>query len=86
MSSNLILNIPHASDYIPEDCFPKDSEEFRILKEDQINMVDWYTDELFNKAFSPGFDYGADSGDFGSLPDDDGYPKLWKTLQSDASG
>ncbi|MBO4388470.1 MAG: N-formylglutamate amidohydrolase [Spirochaetales bacterium] len=50
MNCNLILNIPHASDYIPEDCFPKDSEEFRILKEDQINMVDWYTDELFNNG------------------------------------
>ena len=50
MNSNLILNIPHSSDYIPEDCFPKDSEEYRILKEDQINMVDWYTDELFNNG------------------------------------
>lgn len=50
MNCNLILNIPHSSDYIPEDCFHKDSEEYRILKEDQINMVDWYTDELFNNG------------------------------------
>lgn len=47
MNSNLILNIPHASTWIPEDCFAKDSEEYRILKEDQLNMTDWYTDELF---------------------------------------
>ena len=46
-NSNLILNIPHASTWIPEDCFPKDSIEYRILKEDQLNMTDWYTDELF---------------------------------------
>ena len=47
MNTHLILNIPHASTWIPEDCFAKDSEEYRILKEDQINMTDWYTDELF---------------------------------------
>ena len=46
-NSNLILNIPHASTLIPEDWFAKDSEEYRILKEDQLNMTDWYTDELF---------------------------------------
>lgn len=46
----LILNIPHASTWIPEECFPKDSEEYRILEADHLNMVDWYTDELFNNG------------------------------------
>lgn len=49
-NSNLILNIPHSSTWIPEDCFPKDSEEYRILEADHLNMVDWYTDELFNNG------------------------------------
>ncbi len=48
--NNLVLNIPHASTYIPEDCFPKKSEEYKILKEDHLYMVDWYTDELFNSG------------------------------------
>lgn len=47
---NLILNIPHSSTWIPEDCFSKDSEEYRILEADHLNMVDWYTDELFNNG------------------------------------
>ena len=47
MNCNLILNIPHASTWIPETCRPKESMEYRILKEDQLNMTDWYTDELF---------------------------------------
>ena len=46
-NSNLVLNIPHASTWIPQDCFPKFSDEYRILKEDQLYMTDWYTDELF---------------------------------------
>ena len=50
MNSNLILNIPHSSTWIPEDCFPKSSEEYRNLSEDHINMVDWYTDELFDNG------------------------------------
>lgn len=50
MNTHLILNIPHASTWIPEDCFAKDSEEYRILKEDQINMTDWYTDEMFSNG------------------------------------
>ena len=48
MNPNLILNIPHASTWIPEDCFRKDSREYQILQNDHLNMVDWYTDQLFN--------------------------------------
>ena len=50
MNCNLVLNIPHSSTYIPEDCFPKDSREYRILDDDHVNMVDWYTDELFDNG------------------------------------
>ena len=50
MNVHLVLNIPHASTWIPEDCFSKDSEEYQILKKDQLNMTDWYTDELFNNG------------------------------------
>lgn len=48
MNPNLILNIPHASTWIPEDCFSRDSKEYQILKDDHLNMVDWYTDQFSN--------------------------------------
>ena len=48
MHCNLILNIPHASTWIPSECFAPDSEEYRLLSADHIYMVDWYVDELFN--------------------------------------
>ena len=46
--TDLILHIPHASTYIPEDCFPKDSKEYQILSQDHPYMVDWYVDQLFD--------------------------------------
>jgi N-formylglutamate deformylase len=48
MANQLILNIPHASTFIPkEDLESVFLVHGKDLKKELLNMTDWYTDELF---------------------------------------
>ena len=48
MANQLILNIPHASSFIPkEDLESVFLVHGKDLKKELLNMTDWYTDELF---------------------------------------